>query len=76
LNKGGWLVIEQSIVSGDQFRIVRFQMVMNGRVLIRTRSFDTTEEQSQFEPVPLGMSYQQAIQILRPAPGSTTGNGK
>jgi hypothetical protein len=75
LNKGGWLVIEQANIGEDQWRIVRFQMVMNGRVLIRTRSFDTTEEQTQFTPVPIGMNYQQAIQLLRPAPG-TTSNGK
>ena len=40
-------------------------MAMSGRVLFKTRSFDTTEEESQFSPVPVGMTYQQAIQMLR-----------
>jgi hypothetical protein len=39
LNKGGWITIEQADVGGDQWRIVRFQMSMNGRVLFKTRNF-------------------------------------
>jgi hypothetical protein len=65
LNKGGSIVIEQSDVGQGQWRIVHFQMEMNGRVLFKARSFDTTEEQTQFVPVPVGMTYQQAIQMLR-----------
>jgi len=65
LNKGGWIVIEQAEVASGQWRIVRFKMAMSGRVLFKTRSFDTTEEESQFSPVPVGMTYQQAIQMLR-----------
>ena len=41
LNKGGWVVIEQADVGGDQWRMVRFQMAMNVRVLFKTRDFDT-----------------------------------
>jgi hypothetical protein len=65
LNKGGWLVIDQADVGGGQWRIVHFQLAMNGRVFFKTRSFDTTEEQTQFAPVPVGMTYQEAIQMLR-----------
>ena len=74
LNKGGWIVIEQADVGGGQWRIVRFKMVMSGRVLFKTRSFDTTEEETQFAPVPAGMSYQQAIQMLRA--GTETGSAQ
>ena len=76
LNKGGWLVIEQAEVGAGQWRIVHFQMVMSGRVLFTTRSFDTTEEESQYAPVPVGLSYQQAIQMLRSGQGSPTVAGK
>ena len=69
LNKGGWMVIEQADVGGRQWRTVRFQMVMNARVLLKTKSFDTTEEQTQFAPLPVGLGYRQAIQPLR---GSAT----
>lgn len=65
LNKGGSLVIEQANIGEDQWRIVHFRMVMSGRVLIRTRSFDTTEDESQFAPVPIGMGYQEGVKILR-----------
>ena len=68
LNKGGWIVIEQADVGPDmgidQWRTVRFQMQMSGRVVIKTRVFDTTETQTNYAPLPLGMSYQKAIELL------------
>ncbi len=76
LNKGGWIVIDQADVGGGQWRIVHFQMDMNGRVFFRTRSFDTAEEESQFVPVPAGMTYQQAIQLLRSGQSSLGNAGK
>lgn len=65
LNKGGWIVIEQADVGDHQWRIAHFQMVMSGRVLFKTRSFDTVEDESDFAPVPVGLGYAQAIQFLR-----------
>lgn len=72
LNKGGWVLVEQADVGGGVWRIVRFRMAMSGRVFFKTRSFDTTEEETQFAPVPLGLTYQQAIQMLRSDQGSPT----
>lgn len=70
LYKGGTVVIEQSEVDSHRWRIVRLQLSMNGRVVFRTRSFDTVEEESHFSPVSPGLNYLQAVQILRgePAP--------
>jgi hypothetical protein len=69
LNKGGWIVIEQAVVGPDmgigQWRIVRFQMQMSGRVFFKNRTFDTTEEESQFAPLPVGLGYQKAIAMMR-----------
>jgi hypothetical protein len=65
LNKGGWILLEQADVADRQWRTVHFQMSISGRVLFKTRVFDTTEDESQFVPVPVGLKYQQAIQILR-----------
>jgi hypothetical protein len=65
LDQGGWIQMEQAEVSAGQWRIVRFQMDMTGRVFFKTRSFSTTEEESRFAPVPVGLSYQQAIEMLR-----------
>jgi hypothetical protein len=74
LNKGGTIRIDQAEVASDQWRTVHFKMRMSGRVFIKTRVFDTTEDQSQFSPVPLGMSYQQAIDLLRgESPPKTAG---
>jgi hypothetical protein len=48
----------------DQWRTVRFQMQMSGRVVFKNRVFDTTEEQTHYAPLPEGMSYQKAIEAL------------
>jgi len=65
LSKGGWIIIDQADVGDGVWRIVKFQMKMTGRVLIKSRSFDTVEEESQYEPVPADLGYQKAIAILR-----------
>jgi len=76
LNKGGWIVIEQADVGGHQWRIVRFQMAMNGRVFFKNKTFDTLEEQTQFEPLPAGLGYRQAIQMMRSGTGSAAQAGR
>ncbi len=67
LNKGGWITIEQADIGQGVWRIVKFQMSMSGRVFIKTRSFDTTEEETHFSPVPAGLTYEQGIALLRSA---------
>jgi hypothetical protein len=64
LNKGGWIVIEQGDVGGGQWRTVRFEMQISGRVVFKTRVFDTTEVQTNYAPLPVGMTYQKAIETL------------
>lgn len=64
LYKGGWIGIDQAEVVPGQWRTVRLQMVMSGRVVFRMRSFDTTEEQSEFALLPPAMGYREAIQKL------------
>jgi len=64
LYKGGWIVIEQADVGAGQWRTVRFQMQISGRVFFRTKVFDTTEVQTNYAPLPVGMSYQKAIEML------------
>lgn len=68
LDKGGWIAIEQAEVGEGQWRTVHFQMSMSGRVVFKTRVFDTTEDQTKWAPVPAGLSYQKAIAILRADP--------
>ncbi len=76
LDKGGWIVIEQADVGSQQWRIARFQMKMNLRILFKTRNFDTVQEMTQYVPVPAGLDYRQAIQMLRSAPGNSTQGGQ
>jgi hypothetical protein len=64
LNKGGWIVIEQADVGEGEWRIVRFQMAMSGRVVFKTRVFDTTEVETHFALLPAGTIYQNAIGML------------
>lgn len=68
LNKGGWIVLEQAEVQTRQWRIVHFQMVMTGRLVFRSKSFDTVEDQTNYAPLPVGLTYAQGIQFLRAAP--------
>ena len=70
LDKGGWIVIEQAAVGTGQWRIARFQMKMNLRILFKNKSFDTTQEMTQYAPVPANLDYRQAIQMLRATPVS------
>lgn len=69
LNKGGSIEIEQADVGPDmgvdQWRTVHFEMKMSGRVVFKTRVFDTTEDESGYEPVPAGLGYRKGIEILR-----------
>jgi hypothetical protein len=65
LNKGGWVAIEQADVGGRQWRIVRVQMQMSLRILFKTKIFNTVEQLSRYAPVPQGLGYRQAIQMLR-----------
>lgn len=65
LYKGGWVVLEQADVGGSQWRVVRFQMSMTGRVLFKTKSFDTLEETNSYASLPVGLGYAKAIQMLR-----------
>lgn len=67
LYKGGWITIDQADVGGGVWRIVRFQMNMSARVVIRTRTFQTIEETSHFVPVPAGLDYRHGIALLEKA---------
>jgi hypothetical protein len=70
LDEGGTLLLEQADVGNHQWRTVHMALVMNARFLIKTVKLDTTLELSQFTPVAPGMSYQQAIELLRTTPAA------
>lgn len=65
LYRGGWISIEQADVGGGVWRVVRFQMKMSARVVIRTRTFETTEDESDYARVPYGLDTRQGIEVLQ-----------
>jgi hypothetical protein len=65
LDKGGWIEINQADVGSHQWRIVHLKLLMNTRVVFKSKSSNSVQEYSQFAPLPAGLSYQQAIQMLR-----------
>jgi hypothetical protein len=69
-------VLEQADVGNHQWRIVRLKMQMSLRVLFKNRSFDTVEEMTEYAPLPVGLSYEKAIQMLRSAPGPIARGGR
>ncbi len=64
LNKGGWIAIDQANVGDNQWRTTRLQLEMTGRVLFFSKSYDMLEATSHFKPVPVGLSYREAIKML------------
>ena len=76
LYKGGSILIEQTDIGDKQWRIVHFNMKISARVVFKTKVFDTTEDESQFVAVPVGLRYQEAIAMLRGTGGTTTKHSK
>lgn len=64
LDKGGWIRVEQSDVSGGQWRITHFQLEMTGRIVVKSKVFSSDQRLTGFVPVPADLSYQQAIHML------------
>lgn len=64
LNKGGWVAIDQAPVVDGQWRTVRLQLAMNGRIVFFTKAYDTLQEQSNYRPVAEGLDYREAIKQL------------
>lgn len=70
LNKGGWVLLEQADVANHQWRIVHVKLEMTLRILVKSKTFETDETMSRYEPVPPGIDYRQAIEMLRSTPGT------
>jgi len=68
LNRGGWITIDQANVADNQWRTVRLQLKMSGRVLFFSKNYDTLQEQSGYQPVPENLGYREAIKMLRTDP--------
>jgi hypothetical protein len=72
LDKGGWVEIEQADVGGHQWRIVHLKLVMNGRILFKSKNSNSVQDYTDFVPLAQDLSYKQAIELLRALSGDAT----
>lgn len=65
LYKGGSILVEQADVGDRHWETTHMKLSLTGKaLLIKSISFQTTEDASHFEPVPPEMGYQNAIKML------------
>ncbi|MGA2558395.1 MAG: hypothetical protein ABSF17_01855 [Terracidiphilus sp.] len=65
LDKGGWVEIVQADVGGHEWRIVHLKLVMNGRILFKSKNSNSVQDYTDFAPLPPDLTYRQAIELLR-----------
>ncbi len=65
LNKGGTFDLEETEFPGNEWELTRMKLDLSGKILMmKSITFRVTEEMAHFTPVPPGLDYRKAIQIL------------
>ncbi|MBV8632789.1 MAG: hypothetical protein JOZ83_17830 [Silvibacterium sp.] len=65
LYKGGSILVEQKDVGEGHWEGTHMKLNLHGKALmIKTLTFETTEDSSDFEPVPTEWSYKEAVHTL------------
>lgn len=65
LYQGGTIVVSQKDVGEEHWEQDLLRLNLNGRILlIKSLTIDTTEQESNFEPVPADWTYQDAVRAL------------
>ena len=73
LNKGGKAILEQTDVGGGDWELTGLNIHVTGKALmVRSFHFQTNEQTSHFAPVPRGLHYRDAIQLLKQVDPSQT----
>ena len=66
LNKGGTVLLEQSDAGGHDWELTAMKLHVTGKVLlVKSLSSQVDEQMIHFSPVAAGMSYRDAIQMLK-----------
>jgi len=66
VNKGGTAQLRQTDVGGQEWKLTKLKMNLTGRALLfKVLNIEIDEEASDFSPVAAGMSYRDAIRILK-----------
>lgn len=72
LYKGGTLLIEQKDVGHHHWEATLLKLNLTGiALMLKPLSFQTTETSTDFQPVPVNMSYQDAIHLLTSDPNTS-----
>jgi hypothetical protein len=65
LYKGGSILVEQKDVGNDHWEQFHFKLNLQGKaLLLKSINLDTTEDETDFEPVPANWGYQDAVKML------------
>jgi hypothetical protein len=65
LDKGGTILLEQADIGGHDWEVTGMKVNLTGKALmVKSLSFQITEETSHFSPVSPDLDYRKAIQIL------------
>ncbi len=68
LYKGGNIRIENADIGNGNWQLVHMKLDLTGKALmVKTLTFHITEDATDFEPVPTGMDYKDAIRMLQHA---------
>ena len=75
--KGGTVTLEETDVGGNDWELTRMTMHVTGKVfLVKSMSYQMTQEASHFSPVTPGMGYAAAIEMLKQLPMDGTAGEK
>lgn len=65
LYKGGTILVEQKDVGQDHWEQAHLRLNLNGKILMfKNLTIDTKEDESNFAPVPVSWTYQDAVRAL------------
>jgi len=71
LDKGGTIQITQADIGGHDWEVTSLMVDMRGKALmVKSLSFQITEQASHFSPAPGGVDYRKAIQLLEKSGGA------
>lgn len=66
MDKGGTAELRQTDVGGHEWKLTQLKVSLTGKALmVKTLNIQIEEEASQFSPVPQGLSYRDAIAMLK-----------
>jgi hypothetical protein len=70
LDQGGTIQIEQADIGGHNWQVTFMKLNLRGKALmVKSLNIQITEQATSFSPVPAGIDYRQAIQLLQKPEG-------